>query len=131
MKKVLTISILTIISISFSFAQTEANKVDNSNKKSISQANNTNVTSYNFTDSANKYYGGANGATEIEAGVWGMIAGDANGDGGVYSEDYSAYKNNQGAEGYESADYNMDGGVYSEDYAIYKLNQGKETQVPQ
>ena len=88
------------------------------------------VTEYDFTTGSDKYYGGASGAKDLGDGNWGMAAGDANGDGGVYAEDYTAYRTNQGNEGYEAADFNLDGGVYAEDYTIYRLNQGDETQVP-
>jgi len=84
---------------------------------------------YDFTTASDKYYG-YDGAKELESGVWGMIAGDGNGDGGVYAEDYTLYKANQGYEGYHAADYNMDSGVYSDDYTIKKRNQGSETNVP-
>ncbi len=91
----------------------------------------TSATLYDFTSASDQFYGGAGGAKEIETGVWGMIAGDANADGGVYAEDYTSYQTSQGNEGYsESADFNLDGGVYAEDYTLYQINQGQETSVP-
>jgi len=99
-------------------------------KSSVNSTNGVTATTYDFTTGSNKYYGGTNGATEVQTGVWGMIAGDANGDGGVFAEDYTAYQTNQGNEGYLISDFNMDGGVFAEDYTLYQVNQGKETQVP-
>ena len=88
------------------------------------------ITSYDFTTGSDKYYGTTSGAKEVETNVWGMLAGDTNGDGGVGVEDYSEYKMTQGQEGYDKiADFNCDGGVGVEDYSLYKLNQGKESAV--
>ena len=90
-------------------------------------------TLYNFTDAQSKAYPiGGNPMVSLGGSPekFGMIAGDANGDGGVYAEDYTLYKLGQGNEGYKLEDLNLDGGVYAEDYTIYKLNQGKETSVP-
>jgi hypothetical protein len=86
-------------------------------------------TLYNFTSGSGQFYG-TGGVKEVEAGVWGMWAGDGNMDGGIYAEDYTLYRTTQGHEGLEAADFNMDGGVYAEDYTIYRTHQGKETTVP-
>jgi hypothetical protein len=88
------------------------------------------ITSYDFTTGSTKFYGGSNGCVELENGVWGMIAGDANADGGVYAEDYTAYQLSQGVPGYKPEDFNLDGGVYAEDYTIYQINQGRQTSIP-
>ena len=96
------------------------------NKISINPGSTVN---YDFTTGIDKYYGADYGAIELEPGVWGMIAGDGNNDGGIYGEDYTLYKLNQGEESYHPADFNMDGGCYGEDYTIYKINQGRESLV--
>ncbi|MBK7104526.1 MAG: hypothetical protein IPH62_04520 [Ignavibacteriae bacterium] len=93
----------------------------------------TNVATYNFTAPGAAYKPTPTSPepmVEVEPGVWAMIAGDANSDGGVYLEDFASYQLNQGVQGYLNADFNMDGGVYLEDFAIYQLNQGKQTLVP-
>ena len=41
--------------------------------------------SYDFTTNVDQYYGGTNGAIQLESNVWGMIAGDADGDGEILS----------------------------------------------
>ncbi|HFE54006.1 MAG TPA: hypothetical protein ENK07_11210 [Bacteroidetes bacterium] len=93
--------------------------------------NTASATSYDFTTGGDRFYGGSSGAKELETGVWGMTAGDANASGGIYAEDYTAYQTSQGNEGYnESADFNLSGGVYAEDYTLYQINQGKESNVP-
>lgn len=130
MKRVLMILALFFLTSSMFFAQTIKKNVSTINKGNVvNTVQSTNTTTYDFTDSSNKYYGSSNGAKEIQSGVWGMIAGDGNGDGSIDIQDYNLYKNNQGHEGYESADYNLDGGNYVEDYNLYKNNQGRETEL--
>ena len=90
---------------------------------------NVSTTLYNFTNPLENIYG-EGGAKELELNIWGCIAGDGNMDGGIYAEDYTIYRTNQGNEGYLIADYNMDGGVYAEDYTLRKVNQGLESTVP-
>jgi LmbE family N-acetylglucosaminyl deacetylase len=83
---------------------------------------------YDFSTGLLRYYGGD--AKDLGGGKFGLYAGDGNGDGGVYAEDYTLYRTHQANEGYDAADYNMDSGVYAEDYTLRRINQGKETQVP-
>jgi len=88
------------------------------------------ITTYNFTTGSGQFFG-TGGVIQLETGVWGMIAGDTNNDGGVFAEDYTSYQLNQGNTGYEIiADFNLDGGAFAEDYTLYQLNQGKITSVP-
>ena len=94
----------------------------------VTMAETAPATLYNFTTDITQYFG-TNGAHEIESGVWGMISGDANGDGGIFGEDFIQYRLNQGVEGYSLADFNMDGGVFGEDFILYRLNQGEEAGV--
>jgi hypothetical protein len=84
---------------------------------------------YNFSVADSQYYG-IHGAKFIKSVVWGLYTGDANSDGGVYTEDYTQYRLNQGKEGYYSPDFNVDGGIYAEDYSFFRRNQGKETALP-
>ncbi|MFC1568945.1 hypothetical protein ACFL4L_01805 [bacterium] len=89
-------------------------------------------TQYNFTDNSDKYYGGINGVKELETGVWGMIAGDANGNGEVQVDDNSDYWWQQvGTGGYKSGDFNVNGEVQVDDQADYWWqNVGRGSQVP-
>ena len=130
MKWALKILAFVLLVSSFTFAQAIKKDVVKVNKtKIVNSTQNTNTTTYDFTTGSDKYYG-TNGAKELQSGVWGMIAGDGNGDGSIDAQDYNLYKSNQGNEGYESADYNLDGGNYAEDYTLFKNNQGSETEVP-
>jgi len=85
--------------------------------------------SYHFPVADSQFYG-TGGVKLLEEGVWGLFAGDGNSDGGIYAEDYTRFRANQGEEGYLSSDYSLDGGVYAEDYTQFRKNQGKETSVP-
>jgi hypothetical protein len=80
------------------------------------------VTSYDFTIGDGSQFYGTNGAKELEPNVWGMIAGDANGDGKVKYNGAANDKNsilsevglitpNNVVNGYSKNDINMDGVV--------------------
>jgi len=57
------------------------------------------------------YYGGTNGCVELEPGVWGMIAGDADGDGKITDTDRAIIQQQAGKTGYLPGDLNLDGVV--------------------
>ena len=69
------------------------------------------VVIYDFTTSSNKIYGSTNASVELEPGVWGMIAGDADGDGKITATDRAIVSNQVGKTGYLSGDLNLDGVV--------------------
>ncbi|MFC1568931.1 carboxypeptidase regulatory-like domain-containing protein [bacterium] len=94
--------------------------------------NSSSALSYDFTDNSDKYYGSINGVKELETGVWGMIAGDANGNGEVQVDDNSDYWWLQvGTAGYKSGDFNVNGEVQIDDQADYWWqNVGRGSQVP-
>ncbi len=130
MKRAFVYFIFIILYSSFAFGQVVKKDIPNvSKQKVVKITQNVNNTNYDFTTGSDKYYG-TNGAKEIQTGVWGMIAGDTNGDGGISGPDYTNYQNSQGNEGYEVTDFNLDGGVSGPDYTIYQNNQGKESAVP-
>ena len=91
-----------------------------------------NSTTYDFTTSSSQFYGGNAGAKDLGSGVWGMIAGDGNGNGEVQNDDSeNIWKPGNGTSGYKNADYNMNGQVQNDDNENYwKLNNGKGSQVP-
>jgi hypothetical protein len=78
------------------------------------------VTTYDFTTGSDKYYG-TDGAKELEPGVWGMWAGDVNGDGILKYSDIDndrleilirlGYIQTSTTTGYYNEDINMDGEV--------------------
>ena len=89
-------------------------------------------TLYDFTSGSSQFYGGSTGAKELETGVWGMIAGDGNGNGQVQNNDSeNIWKPDNGTSGYKNSDFNMNGEVQNNDNENYwKPNNGRGTQVP-
>ncbi|MBN1673069.1 MAG: hypothetical protein JXR37_18630, partial [Kiritimatiellae bacterium] len=67
--------------------------------------------SYDFTTSSTCYYGGTNACVELEPGVWGMIAGDADGDGKITWVDRAIASNQVGRSGYWCGDADLNGDV--------------------
>ena len=128
MKRLLTVAILVMISAVLTIGQTETNKVNQS--KSMNQTSSTTAATYDFTTGSDKYYGGANGATELESGVWGMIAGDADQNGGIGSSDLISTRADLGLTEYNVNDVDMNGGVGSSDLILVRQNLGKTTQLP-
>lgn len=86
---------------------------------------------YNFTNAQNKAYG-TNSMILLPDGYYGMIAGDANGNGQVQNNDVESYwKLQNGQSGYREADFNLNGQVQNNDReTFWKVNNGKGSQVP-
>ena len=70
---------------------------------------------YDFTTNWTQYRGGTNACVELEPGVWGMIAGDADGDGKITHVDRKICEQQQGQTGYKAGDFNLDGVVDGRD----------------
>jgi Tol biopolymer transport system component len=88
--------------------------------------------SYDFTTNVNRYYGGTNGAVQLESNAWGMIAGDADGDGEILQVDALLYDTQANSTGYERADFNLDGIVSNDDLSVFwSNNMGRCTAVVQ
>ncbi len=85
---------------------------------------------YDFTTALNKHYGGD--ARLLEAGVYGMYAGDANGNGMVQTTDKNVdWRTDVGKTGYYGADMNLNSMVQTTDKNSYwRLTVGKNSQVP-
>lgn len=83
--------------------------------------------SYDFTTEVSQYAGGSNGAVQLEPGVWGMIAGDADADGLIQMVDGTICTNQLGQTGYNRADFNLDGVVDAADLALWQSNMGLST----
>lgn len=80
------------------------------------------TTSYNFTTAGNSV-----GGKQIDTSpvVWGMIAGDVNGNGQIQNNDNEDFIDLQiGQTGYRSADINMDGIVDANDNTLWHQNNG-------
>ena len=89
------------------------------------------ITNYDFTTSMVQAYG-IEPLKEIGSGVYGMIAGDGDGNGGITIVDRNQFWQLQnGNLGYLSGDFSLDGGVTIKDCNQYwKSNNGKASQVP-
>ena len=91
---------------------------------------NGSVYSFDFTTGSNQAYG-AGAQKEIEPNVWGMIAGDANGDGQINSTDKTIWSTKAGSGGYLNTDYNLNGNTDNTDKNDYLLpNTGTSSPVP-
>ena len=73
------------------------------------------VVSYDFTTGPDKYLGGTNACVKLEPGVWGLIGGDADGDGRITPVDREIVRRQQGMSGYLQGDLNLDGKVDGDD----------------
>lgn len=89
---------------------------------------------YDFTTGSGQFYGGSDGSKLIDLSpvVWGMISGDANGNGQVQNNDSENYwKPDNGLSGYKISDFNLNGQVQNNDNEVYwKPNNGRGSQVP-
>ncbi len=94
---------------------------------------NKGVYTYDFSNNAGQVLGGINGYKELESGVWGMAAGDADASGVINAADKSsAWESKAGKSGYLNADLNLNRQADNLDKDDYWLpNNGKTSQVPQ
>ncbi len=129
MKKISVTLLFLLLISSFSFAQIQKKEHIKHLKKIKVNKINDNTANYDFTTGSDKYYG-TNGTKEVEAGVWGMIAGDTNADGFIDASDYTGPDNENFQSGYLTSDTNMDGFVDASDFVPVDNNNFKGTQVP-
>ena len=87
------------------------------------------LVSFDFTVGAGQFAGGSIGSVQLEPGIWGLIAGDADGDGAILPVDAIICTNQLGQTGYSRADFNLDGVVSSNDFAFCLANQALSTAV--
>lgn len=80
---------------------------------------------YDFTTAVTQAFGGAAGYKQIATGIYGMVAGDADGDGNVYPTDYNQWASKYNSTGYKNSDFDMDGNVYPTDYNKWASNYNK------
>jgi hypothetical protein len=87
--------------------------------------------SYDFTSVAS-VYGGTNALKDLGNGLFGMIAGDMNGDGIIdYLDKSTEWDLEAGTSGYKNADLNLNGQVDNTDKTEFlEANQGFNSQVP-
>ncbi len=87
------------------------------------------VYSYDFTSAAEKAYDTVQ--KDLGSGVFGMYAGNANGDGAIGLSDKTLWQSQAGNAGYQSADFDMNGQVDNSDKnLLWQSNYGKESGVP-
>ncbi len=87
------------------------------------------LTPWDFTTGNGQYYG-TGGAKELEPGVWGMIAGDASGDGQVNAADRNETWNFRNQVGYLMQDVTLDTQVNAADRNITWNNRNLISLVP-
>jgi len=88
---------------------------------------------YNFISAAEQVYGSSAACKELAPGIWGMIAGDADGNGEVSQSDIEAiWGSASGQSGYLPADLNFDGQTDNLDKNEFMIiNLGKTSNIPQ
>jgi hypothetical protein len=90
------------------------------------------VYEYDFSIAASQVHGGSDGHKDLGAGVWGMIAGDANQDNLVDISDKTHWSAFAGKAGYLSSDLNLDGEVNNPDKnETWQTNLNKGSQIPE
>jgi hypothetical protein len=79
--------------------------------------------SYDFTAGIDRYYG-SGGASQLESGIWGLWAGDADQDGAVDAGDFALWQTaaRSGSAGYQDADLRLDSRVTTADYVTWYEN---------
>ncbi|MBN1675890.1 MAG: chitobiase/beta-hexosaminidase C-terminal domain-containing protein [Kiritimatiellae bacterium] len=87
--------------------------------------------SYDFAGSAAASFGGSSAVSEVESGVWALVAGDADGDGEILAVDALIHETGTNATGYRRGDLDLDGIVTNEDLAVcWTPNENRATAVP-
>ena len=86
----------------------------------------TKTLTYDYTGSAGSHYGGVSVSKQLASGIYGLVAGDADGDGYINNADKNDYwVPENGNTGYYKSDFNMDGTVDTTDLDNYwKVNVG-------
>jgi hypothetical protein len=99
----------------------------------VTDGNSDGAFDYDYSTGSDKVYGGTGGYKELATGVWGMVAGDGNGDGKVFLTDYTTVWTPQlgSLNGYYTGDFNLDNKVFLTDYTtIWTPNLGVLGPVP-
>jgi hypothetical protein len=85
------------------------------------------IYTYDFSTGIGQAYGGALGYKQIGSSParYGMVTGDINQDGSVYTSDFDIWASLAGtANVYNRADLNLDGNVYTSDFDKWATNSG-------
>lgn len=91
------------------------------------------VFTYDFSSGESTVYGGVSAHKELAAGVWGLIAADANADGQINADDKTgSWMIQAGLAGYLSGDFNLDNQVGNPDKNnLWIQNTGFSSGVPE
>jgi FtsP/CotA-like multicopper oxidase with cupredoxin domain len=84
----------------------------------------TGVYNYDFTTSVTQAYNGTAGYKQIAPGVFGMVAGDADGDGDITTLDFTKWATDFGQSVYIPSDIDLDGSVSVLDFSSWATNFG-------
>jgi hypothetical protein len=87
-------------------------------------------TEVDLTDEINVY--DSFSVIELETGIFGMFAGDADQDGNVFPSDRNEeWRTQTGTNGYLSADFDLDTNVFPNDLnEFWRINTGRSSQIP-
>ena len=89
-----------------------------------------NTYSYDFTGSLGQAYSLGAGYKEIGTGIFGMVSGDTDADGAVFTSDFNAWAGQFGNDDvYENADLDMDGSVFTSDFNKWAGNFGSDNLI--
>ena len=91
------------------------------------------IYTFDFSNDETQVYGGNTGHIEIQSGIWGMVASDANADGVINTDDkQNNWMVEAGLSGYYKADFNLDSEVDNVDKNDYWGDaQGFNGQIPE
>lgn len=85
---------------------------------------------WNFSSSLATTFGGGAGYKEIVPGIFGMVAGDADADGAVFTSDFNAWSSGFGITSqYDSRDMDLDGQIFTSDFNRWSGNFGLDHPV--
>jgi hypothetical protein len=90
-----------------------------------------NVYTYNFSTGSGQVYGGSLAHKQLTPGIWGMMSGDATGNGLIENSDKDLWELQAGTKGFIESDFNLNGQANNPDKDDKWLpNLGKGTFVP-
>ena len=85
---------------------------------------------YDFTAALSKAYGAEAGYKEIASGVFGMVAGDIDGDGNILGSDFISWALNSGFSSvYSNADLDFDTNILGSDFTKWAINSGMSNPI--
>jgi hypothetical protein len=89
-----------------------------------------NTYNYDFSTAVTKAYNGAAGYKQIATGVFGMVAGDIDGDGNILGSDFMSWAISSGLTGiYSNSDQDFDGNILGSDFSKWATNSGTSNPI--